>query len=124
MPVAAWCALRVARLARAEARYGGGLLHPRRELGFVEVVHRLELHAPRVLAHPDGRGRRHGRERRATAERQLDVAREAAAREAPAVADAIPGHAPLDAALQARQRPGRQGVDAFRDGALRLREAA
>ena len=65
-----------------------------------------------------------GVRRRAAPERELDVAGEAAAREAPAVADAIPRHAPLHGALQARQRLGRQGIDAFGDGALRLRQAA
>ena len=52
------------------------------------------------------------------------MAGEAAAGEAPAVAHAIPRHAPLHGALQARQRLGCQGIDAFGDGALRLRQAA
>ena len=52
------------------------------------------------------------------------MAGEATAREAPAVADAIPRHAPLHGALQGRQRLGRQGIDAFGDGTLRLRQAA
>src|SRR6185436_9718906 len=96
-----------------EARDGGGLFHPRRGLTFVEVVHRCEVDASRVLAHPHWRNRWHGLERRAAAERELDVAGEAAARETPAVADAIERHAPLHAALQGRQGPGRQGIDAF-----------
>ena len=44
--------------------------------------------------------------------------------EAPAVADAIPRHAPFHGALQGRQRLGRQGIDTFGDGPLRLRQAA
>ena len=51
------------------------------------------------------------------------MAGEAAATEAPAVADAIVRHAPLHGALQAGQRPGRQGIDTFGDAALRLRQA-
>ena len=50
---------------------------------------------------------------RAAPEGELDMALEAAARKARAVADAIPGHAPLHGALQVRQRLGRQGVDSF-----------
>ena len=56
-------------------------------------------------------------------EHELDVAGEAAATEAPAVADAIVRHAPFHGALQAGQRPGRQGIDTFGDAALRLRQA-
>ena len=106
------------------SRGGPRLLHPRCELAFVEVAQRFEVHAARLLAHPDRRHWRYRRERRAAPERELDVAGEAAAREAPAVADAIPRHAPLHGALEARQRLGRQGIDAFGDRALRLRQAA
>ena len=77
-----------------------------------------------VLTHPDRRGRRNGRQCGAAPERELDVAGESATREAPAVADAIPRHAPFHAALEGRQRLGRQGIDTFGDGALRLRQAA
>jgi len=107
-----------------EAGDGRGLFHPRCGLAFVEVVHRFEVHAPRVLAHPHRRHRGYGLECGATPEGKLDVADEAAAVEAPAVANAIPGHSPLHGALQGRQRPGRQGIDAFGDAALRLRQAA
>ena len=82
-----------------------------------------ELHAPRRLAHPHRRHRRDRVERRAVDEHELDVAGEAAATEAPAVADAIVRHAPFHGSLQAGQRPGRQGIDTFGDAALRLRQA-
>src|SRR5690606_5297168 len=49
----------------SDTRCGGDLLHPRRDLAFVEVVHGLELHAPRRLAHPHGQDRRHRFERHA-----------------------------------------------------------
>ena len=103
--------------------HGRDLFHPRRDLAFVDVVHGFELHAPRRLAHPHRRHRRHRLERRAVDEHELDVAGEAAAAEAPAVADAIVRHAPLHGALQAGQRLGRQGIDTFGDAALRLRQA-
>jgi hypothetical protein len=41
--------------ASLESGQGGGLLHPRRGLPFVEVVDGFEVHAARVLAHPDRR---------------------------------------------------------------------
>src|SRR5262245_6947180 len=63
------------------------------------------------------------RERHAVHEHELDVFREAAATEAPAITDAIVRHAPLRGALQAGQRFGRQGIDSFGDAALRLRQA-
>ena len=46
----------------SEPGHGRGLFHPRRDLAFVEVVHGFEVHAARVLAHPDRRNRRYGRE--------------------------------------------------------------
>ena len=46
----------------AEAGERRGLSHPLRDLAFVEVVQRFEIDAARVLAHPDRRDRRDGRE--------------------------------------------------------------
>src|SRR4051794_27870029 len=90
-------------LLPAEARDRRRLLHPQCGLTFVEIAHRCEVHAARVLAHPDRRDRWHGVERRAASERELHVALEAAAAEAPAVADAIPRHAPFHGALERGQ---------------------
>lgn len=83
-------------------------------MAFVEVVHWFEVQASRVLAHPDRRSRWYGLDCGAAPERELNVAGEAAAAEAPAVADAIPRHSSLHGALQVRQRLGRQGIDALR----------
>src|SRR5947209_19906838 len=78
---------------------GRDLFHPLRDLAFVEVVHGFEFHAPRSLAHPHRHHRRYRLECRAVHEHDFDVAGEAAATEAPAVADAIVRHAPLHGAL-------------------------
>jgi hypothetical protein len=64
--------------ALPEPRKCRGLLHPRRDPQFVDVLDELKVHAPRGLAHPIGvAGDR--RERRAAQEHHLDVVREAAA---------------------------------------------
>ncbi len=102
---------------------GRGLLHPRGDEAFVEVVRRLEIDPARGLADPGRLDWRFGREIRAAPERELDVAGEAAAREPPAVADAVPRNAPLHGALEVRQRLRRKGIDAFGDRSLRLRQA-
>ena len=49
--------------------------------------------------------------------------REAAAAEAPPVADAVVRHSPLHGALETGQRLGRQRVDGLSDAPLRLRQA-
>src|SRR5262245_1808271 len=71
---------------------GRDLFHPLRNLAFVDVVHGFELHATRRLAHTHRRHRRYRLERRAVDEHELDVAGEAPATEAPAVADAVVRH--------------------------------
>jgi len=81
--------------------HGSDLFHPRRDLEFVQVFHGFEFHAPRRLAHRHRRHWRYRRERHAVHENELYVFREAAATEAPAIADAIVRHAPLHGALQA-----------------------
>src|SRR5262249_40354742 len=99
------------------------LLHPVRDLAFVEVFDGFEFHAPRRLAHRDRRHGWYGRERDAVHEHELDVFCERAATEAPAIADPIVRHSPLHGALEARERLGREGIDAFGDAALWLRQA-
>src|SRR3954454_6535436 len=108
----------------AETGHGGDLRHPGGELAGVEVLEGSDLDASRRPAHPDGCDRWYGPEVHAFDEHDLDMAREAAAAEAPPVPDAVVGHSPLHGPLQAGEGLGRQGVDRFGDAALRLREAA
>src|SRR4029453_2924328 len=54
---------------------------------------------------------------------EFDVASEATAAEAPAVADAVIRHAPFHGTLEARQCPRGQRIDGFGDATLWLRKA-
>src|SRR3984893_61494 len=81
-------------------RHGRDLFHPRRDLAFVDVIHRFELDTSRRLAHPHRGDRRYRLERRAIHKHELDMAGKAAAAEAPPVADAVVRHTPLHGASE------------------------
>src|ERR1700758_378294 len=70
------------------AGHSRDLSHPRRDLARIEIAHRLQLHAARRFAHPHWCNGGHGCECHTVDEHELDVAGEAAATEAPAVAHA------------------------------------
>src|SRR5450432_4154092 len=99
-------AVRTSSLLPPEEWFGGGLVHPRRNLVFVEITHGCELDAPRGLPHPDRCHRRFRLDLRAAYEHQLHVADEGARREAPATFHTVVRHPPLHRALEAWQRPG------------------
>ena len=104
--------------------HGGDLLHPVGELAGIDVLDGLELDTSCRLAHPHRCYRWYWPKVHAIDEHDLDMAREAAAAEAPPVTDAVVGHSPLHGPLEAGEGFGRQGVDRFGDAALGLREAA
>src|SRR3546814_7685455 len=113
----------LSRRSLPHARYRGDLFQPRHDLYFIDIVERDQLHAPRRFAHGDGRHWRHGVERDAIDEHSLGVAGERAARDAPAIADAVVRPAPFHAALQAGKPDFRQMVDALGYATLRLLQA-
>src|SRR5579884_144594 len=87
------------------------------------MVHGLQFYAPCGLAHSNWRHRRFRLDLRAADEHQFQVTDESAGREAPASADTVVRHAPLDCTLEAWQRSGSESIDTLGNAALRLRQA-